>query len=336
MNFTMRLFQHREIWYVEMDGGKRRSLKTRDKAEARRIFAQIKKEWLAGKLSYLTGQCQKTLGEFADEYLKWAEPIHPRSTFRANRLAINKLIYHAGRNIHLDRITRKHMDVMVSAGKLKGLSTASLNNYLRHSRSVLNKAVEWGYIQSNPLKDAKEIRLEPRPPEFMDKKDIPRFLASIKDVDLRRIVVAYLATGRRRSELLNLTWEDVDEENGRYRIVGKGSRTQWHPINGMLQAVFDSIDGERCSRVFDRWAHPDTLSHLVKRSLFQAGIGHLHLHHLRHTFASMKAMEGKTIQEIQALLGHKDIKATMIYSHLSDEHIRKVSEVNFGPVNLSD
>jgi hypothetical protein len=125
MIFAMRLFQWREIWYVEMDGGKRRSLRTRDKAEARRIFAQIKKEWLAGKLSHLTGQCTKTLGEFADEYLKWAEPVQPRSTFRANRLALAKLSHCAGNRILLDRISRRHLDSMVSDGKREGLSTAA-------------------------------------------------------------------------------------------------------------------------------------------------------------------------------------------------------------------
>ena len=333
MLFAMRLYDQRGIYYVEFDGGRRRSLKTRDKAEAKRIFAQIKKEWLAGKLAHLTGQCQKTLGEFSDEYLKWAEPVQPRSTFRANRLALDKLRHYAGDSCALDRISRKHIDQMLSDGRRAKLSVASLNNYTRHARAVFNKAVEWGYIQFNPLKDAKEQRLPSRPPEFLSLKDAQALIASIKDIDLRRIVVAYLATGRRRSELINLRWEDVDLENGRYRIIGKGNRTQWHPINGMFSAVLSSI-GRGNERVFARWKHPDTLSHYVKRCLLESGYGNLHLHHLRHTFASLKAMEGATIQEIQALLGHKDIKATMIYSHLSDEHIRKVAEVNLGPVDL--
>lgn len=64
----------------------------------------------------------------------------------------------------------------------------------------------------------------------------------------------------------------------------------------------------------------------VDRESIDEWFGNLHLPHLRHTFASLKAMEGATIQEIQALLGHKDIKVTMIYSHLSDDHIRKVAE----------
>lgn len=200
-------------------------------------------------------------------------------------------------------------------------------------RSALKKAVEWGFIQFNPLSTAKEIRLPPKPPEFLTQREANQFIASIKDVDLRRIVVAYLATGRRRSELLNLKWEDVDLEHGRYRITGKGNRTQWHPINGMFRAVLGST-GKKCERVFERWKHPDTLSHYIKRVLVSSGFGHLHLHHLRHTFASMKAMEGRSILEIKELLGHKDIKATMIYSHLSEQHLREIAEVNLGPVDL--
>lgn len=336
MHFTMRLFQQRGIYYVEVERGKRRSLQTKDKAEAKRLFAQIRKEWLSGKLSHLTGQCQKTLGEFADEYLKWAEPIQPRSTYRANRLALAKLERYAGKTSPLDRIGHKHIDQMVSEGRKKALSVASLNNYIRHARTVLNKAVEWGYIQHNPLRGVKEIRLPEKPPAFIEPKEIGRFLASIQDIDLRRIVTAYLATGRRRSELLNLKWEDVDLEQGIYRILAKGGRTQWHPINGMFRAVITSSCDANSprERIFNRWRHPDTLSHYIKKALREAGFGHLHLHHLRHTFASMKLMDGLTLPEVGKLLGHKDLKATQIYAHISDEHAKRIAEVNFGPVDL--
>jgi integrase len=207
MNFTTRLFQHRGIWHVEVNG-KRRSLQTRDKAEAKLEYAKIRKQWLAGKLSQLTKECQKTLKEYRDEFVQWAEQVQPRSTFRANRLALDKLMHFAGERMALDRISLKHLDQMIADSRKKGLSTASINVYIRHARSALNKAKEWGYVQQHPLAGAKELPAQRRPPAFLDRAAASRFIASIKDVDLRRLVVAYLATGRRRSELASLEWKD--------------------------------------------------------------------------------------------------------------------------------
>jgi integrase len=62
-------------------------------------------------------------------------------------------------------------------------------------------------------------------------------------------------------------------------------------------------------------------------SLARAGIEDFRFHDLRHTFASHMVMRGATIKDVQELLGHKDIKMTIRYAHLSKEHKKK-------PVNL--
>lgn len=308
---AIRLFQHRGMWYVEISG-KRRSLKTLDKAEAKRLFNQIRKEWLAGKLAHLTGSCRRTMGEYYDEFLKWAEQVQPRATYRANRLALDKLIQFTGRNLALDRVSRKHLDDMTAKGLSEGLSVNSINNYIRHARAAMNKAVQWGYVQRNPLSSAKELSAERKPPNFLDRAGVARFLASIKDLDLRRMVVAYLSTGRRRSELLRLRWEDVDLEGGRYLVrAPKNHLSKWYPINSMFRAVLLAME-QQDGRVFSRFSHPDTISHYVKRALSTAGYGHLRLHDMRHTFASLQVMQGRDMRTVQELLGHTELKTTQI------------------------
>lgn len=272
--------------------------------------------------------------------MKWSEAEQPRSTFRANRLALDKLRFYAGDSCQIDRISLKHVDQMAADARLKGLSAASTNNYIRHMRCSLNKAVEWGFLKENPLREAKERRTEKKPPSFMSKEDVGRFLASIEDIDLRRLATAYLCTGRRRSELLNLTWEGVDLERGRYLVKrSKNHLSRWYPLNQMFRAVLLSIDRkERRSgqdrRIFDRWSHGDTLSHLVKKALSRSGMEHMRLHDLRHSFASIQVMQGRTLKEVQELLGHTQMATTMIYAHLSDEHLSGAAEIEFGPVDL--
>ena len=75
---------------------------------------------------------------------------------------------------------------------------------------------------------------------------------------------------------------------------------------------------------------------ILKELLVESGFGHMHLHHLRHTFASLKVMEGKSLFEVGQLLGHTSLTATQIYSHLTDDHLRDIAEINLGPIDLGD
>jgi len=65
-----------------------------------------------------------------------------------------------------------------------------------------------------------------------------------------------------------------------------------------------------------------TFSRMVKR----AGIADFRFHDLRHSFASYQAMSGISPRGLQALLGHKDQRMTMRYSHLSDGFLREAVE----------
>jgi site-specific recombinase XerD len=337
MRINVRLFcRKNDQWYVEYDTGKRQSLKTKDASVARQLYRKIERAYLKGRVAHILGECTMTAGKFRDEFVKLREPVEPRSTFRANRLALDKLIGQCGEGCLLNRITAKHVDQMIAHHMSKGVKPTSINCYIRHAKAVMGKAVEWGYIPSNPLKDVAEIKAHKTLPAFLSKSDLARFLASIEDVDLRRLVTAYIATGRRRSELLGLEWRDVNLEKRRYRVRrSKSHLERVYSINSMFLAVLNAIgQGSPESHVFDRWAHPDTVSHLVKKALKDFGYGQAHLHSLRHTYASLKAEEGVTMKQLQELLGHQDIKATMIYAHLTEDHLADIGEVNIGPVDL--
>ena len=325
-------------YYVRYDDGKRVSLKTRDKTKAQRAYKAIQREAFAGRIADITGICTVTLGAFQREYLEWAETaIDSKSTFRANRLALSKLVDMAGKSIKLDRLGQKHIDLMIAECRKNRNKTDSINNYIRHARIVIKKAVEWKYIKNSPFADVKELPRKKRLPKFIKKAELSGLLSKIKDKDLRRMVTAYIATGRRRSELVGLRWENVSLEDGRYTVKTETTKSKLersYKINRLFLSVLLSIGPKEGGYVFERWRHPDTVSHRVKEALIKGGYGNLSLHSLRHTFASMKAAEGRTLLEIQQLLGHSDIKATMIYSHLTDEHVDDIGEVNIGPVDL--
>ncbi|GAB6036193.1 site-specific integrase [Fundidesulfovibrio butyratiphilus] len=339
MNLGMRLWQKPSgVFYIEFERGKHRSLKTKNESEAKRAFALFKKEALAGRLAEITGQCAKTLGEFYDEFTAWGESAQERSTFRANRLALEKLIHHAGRSCKLDRISPRHVDLMRADAKKSGLRPASISCYVRHSRAALNKAVEWGYIKANPLAKAKEEPREKRPPVFIHPKDVLRFLGKISDVDRRRLLTAYIYTGRRRTELLGLRWENVNMEAEEYLIEkSKAHLHKWYSMHPMFKAVLQSIGPKKGGRVFDRWDHPDTISDIAKEELRAAGYPDLSLHKLRHTFAVLLKEGGIDDATIGDLLGHTDRRAVEIYAHVTGTRQQAALKViRGGPIDLED
>lgn len=342
MKLSMRMFERYKngvllSFYVETDDGRRRSLKTRDKNKARQMYRQIEREYFKNRVARITGECTITIDQFRAEFMEWSKTVQKPNTSRANRLALDKLAGIAGPSTKLDMISQRHIDALIADETKKGNSAGAINNYIRHAKAVMNKAVEWQHLTKSPLAGVKEIKKKTRPPQFIPKEDIAAFLNSIKDTDLRLMATAYLVTGRRRSELVFLKWENIHLESGRYTVeISKSDRVISYQINSMFRAILLAIGPKETGFVFERFRHPDTVSHNIKDELVKFGYGSLTLHSLRHSYATMKAEEGLSLREIQGLLGHADIKATQVYAHLTEKHVDSLAEVNIGLVNLSN
>ncbi|SOB60595.1 putative Integrase family protein [Pseudodesulfovibrio profundus] len=328
-------------YFIRIDG-KRHSLKryvgrtVTDKREAERVFKEIKKQYLAGKLVELKGETSKTFGEFKDEYLEWARETKTHSSYDEDRVAFKKFSQMIGDSTRIDRVTLKHVDLFVAQCLKSGNKATTINKNIRHLRAAMGKVKEWGYMRQNPIASAKEIPTEKKPPTYIDGNRISKFLAGISDIDLRRMTAAYISTGRRRNELLNLDWSDVDLQRGEYLVrKAKGHLTRWYPINAAFRAVLESIGPQNNGWVFHRWRSPHTISRYTKRELRAAGLGHLKLHSLRHTFATQFIEKGGNLRVLQDLMGHTDYTTTEIYAHVADSHLKEEADrVKLGPIDL--
>jgi integrase len=336
----MRLFRRSDTgtWAIEFARGKVVSLRAfykatvRDEKTAKKVFAAVRAEYLAGRLLQLKGETTTTLGEFASEYEEWGATERHKGSFGSDKLALDALRAVAGDSCRLDRLGLKHLDAMIAACRRAGNTPATINIRIRHLRALFRKAVEWEMVKSNPFAKAREVATERRPPCYIDTAaGISSFLAGIVDVDLRRLVSAYLATGRRRMELVNLEWPDVDLEGGRYLVRhAKGHLTRWYPISATLGAILRACGPQEAGHVFPRWRSPHTISRIVKAELRKAGLGHLRLHDLRHTFASEFIRQSGNIRVLQDLLGHTQASTTQIYTHVADSHLKaEIGRVSF-------
>lgn len=306
-----------DFWYVEIRG-KRRSLKTDNKEEAERIIAEIKAKDTLARIE-LAPKKGMPLFRFKKKYLDWSEGIHTEGTTEINENSLRKLEDHVSQERDIIDITQEDADTMISNLSKKGNSPTYCNIILRHCRSAFQKAVEWGYIDSNPFSKVKPLAVEKRPPEWIESDEITPFLKTIKDQDFKLLIAAYLFTGRRRVELLRLTWKDVDFERGRYYIQGKSHLSRWFPISESFRNILEYMPRNGDGRIWHRWNSERYITHKAKKALRAAGFGHLHLHHLRHSFATNYLDAGGEIAVLQDLLGHTDIKCTLIYGKITSK-----------------
>ena len=327
------------IWYCEVDR-QRVSLKTKDKGEALSRFAEIRKRYLeklAGTPLHVDNLI--TIGEFAAEYTAWAEgAIKSKKTFKANLLALKKIISVTGRSLLLSEVRARHIDMLIA--RHRNCKSVSINNYIRHARVVMNKAVDWEYIPANPFEKIKLLRESKEPPRFIPPSEVIDFLQGIDDVDERRLLTAYIFSGCRRSELMGLKWEHIHIDTNEYYIsstTSKSNVSRWYPMHPMFKSVLLAVGPKRSGRVFNRWSHPDTITHIAKKALEQGGYPNLSLHKLRHTFATLLKEGGVDLDTIGSLLGHSDRSATEIYAHITDNRQRAaLSAIPCGKVALEN
>jgi integrase len=106
------------------------------------------------------------------------------------------------------------------------------------------------------------------------------------------------------------------------RTLPKGGEPRTLPMSNRLVAALQGLDLTRPDVINRNSAHgqgqctPDAIANLIKRAARHAGLGHVHAHLLRHTFATRLLSCGVDVRTVQHLMGHHDIKTTQTYLHL--------------------
>lgn len=215
-----------------------------------------------------------------------------------------------------------------------GVRPATVNKEVGLLRHMLNMAVRWGYLGENPIE-----KIESLPEEnddvwqYLTKEEFERVYEAINPT-YRDLLVFLVYTGLRVGEALRLRWRDVDLRKGVLLLRGtrtKGRKTFGIPLHRLALEVLlrrrEALNGNyrREGRIFRH--SEDWFRRAFKKALEAAGLPEsFRVHDLRHTFASWLAMAGVPVQEIQMLLGHRQITTTMRYAHLNPEILRGALE----------
>jgi len=183
----------------------------------------------------------------------------------------------------------------------------------------------------------KKIVLSPHEVENL-KFDKPKIDVPAKDIinklstlDLSKrdstILYCFLATGLRVSELQKLKIEDIDFENKKITIRGKGGKLRLVFLTDqVVQIIKDYIDNSKEGFLFVGHKNlPITVMTIYRiiKSIGEQINQKLYPHMLRHIFATNMLQNGAPIQAVQHLLGHSSIQTTEMYSHISNESLQE-------------
>lgn len=246
------------------------------------------------------------------------------------------------------------------------LAPSTIHSYHRTISSILERAVKWKCIPSNPAERAELPSLAGHKARYLDEPDARRMLHLLQEepIKWRTPIIFDLLSGLRRAELLGLRWQDVDLDDGVVHIVqtsnyvsGKGvyvstpktvgsdrylrvSRTAiltlleyktWQ--DEMREAVGDAWESPpEDDRIFTnevgRPMFPTSLTQWMRKFIKRTGLPSSSVHSLRHTYASLLIADGMPLVVVSGNLGHAQVSTTNdIYSHVISSAEAKAAQV---------
>jgi integrase len=207
------------------------------------------------------------------------------------------------------------------------LAASTCNHYLKLIHRVLQICLDWELVEKNVASRIPHYKEENMIENYLNDEELKRFVNVLRTDDNRNvcnILLLLLNTGCRVNEILSLSWSDCDLENRVIRITAQNSKSRKMrsiPLNSgaldiLRKQALITQDLGYCFINFQTGKRYVTVSKVFERIKKLAGVN-LRLHDMRHNFASMLINDGRTLFEVQPILGHSNPKVTQRYAHLT-------------------
>lgn len=262
------------------------------------------------------------------------------------RLAQGTIDAYLGDLRQLDRLLRgadvadtgvDHLRAIMRRLSQDGMKVSTIQRKFRGYSSFWRWLVLEKLVNENPVERVKLPRSEKKIAHWLTEPELERLINTPVERRLRRLeerdalafkVLAWL--GLRRSELLNLSVADVRFADGVVIVRNtKTRRDRLLPIPLPIRSELKAFIGDRITGyVFTSWTGKKwglkDFNRAFRQHVIRCGLDPdlVHPHTLRHTFATQLRMRGVDIQVVSELLGHADIKSTMVYSHVGPSSLR--------------
>jgi len=225
------------------------------------------------------------------------------------------------------RVTFAMIEGFVATLRERKLSVSSINTKLRYLRLSFNKAIKRGYMAKNPLDgwiwDKPNIK-EPRTVSHAEEVALLKTAKLLYGHQYRTFVVAALATGARRGELLKLSWHDVDFKGESVLFtMTKGKKDRRVPVEKPLLRDLRKLQAKTLQQGGPFVGLSDNIHFKWKRIRKEADCADVKIHDLRRTYCSRLIRAGVPLKTVQRLSGHASLETLLTYyNEVSEDDLR--------------
>lgn len=346
--------QSEKTWIAEitLPDGRRKKKRSKDK--------QIVRDWLlefrqSVKENRSLPDDRMTFGQLVSRYLSDVakHTLKPKTYFIYEYLLFDHAVPEIGR-LKLVNLKPYHLQSLYSKKLEDGFSKKTVHHLHATIRRVLNEAVKWGVLYSNPCSQVTPPRADKTPPNVWTIDEAQRFLSAVSGHRWHAIYLIALTTGARRGEILGMEWQNINwskgsisilrtvsELNGQI-IISEPKTAKSRRVVTLPKVVLDALKPNQkpSGLIFQTGkgtpiAPRNLVRHFHKVS-DELGLPHIRFHDLRHTSATILLSKNVHPKKVQELLGHSSIVLTLdTYSHvipsMHSETAEKMDEI-FNPI----
>ena len=247
--------------------------------------------------------------------------------------------YLESNNLDFDTICSAQLkQYLIDNAQERKLSAGTNSRVITALRLFFNFLNRQKIRDDNPTELLKDVRHPKHLPDTEDYNNIEAFLSVIDTSDpigLRDMAIFELiySCGLRVSECCNLLLTDYYPKEARIKVTGKGDKQRILPVGDIAREKLDSyIQNARITLLGKKKSKSVFISakgtQITRQEVWNrlklysslSGVK-LHVHTLRHSFASQMLRNGADLRSVQELLGHSDIRTTEIYTHVNTDDL---------------
>jgi len=278
------------------------------------------------------------IDQFIDYYwLSTGASKNTLAAYRSDLKIFNKWL--AGKSFI--SVNSKHIQDYFSDRQKNNISSSSQARILTCLHSFYQYLLANQLIKKDPTEQLSQPKLEKKLPVFLNIQEVEKLLEAPSSSSLfgqrdRAMLELLYSCGLRVSELINLSYHNINLKEEFIRIHGKGNKERVLPMgeiaidyltkyetnarpmllkNGQSESYFLSNRGSAMSR--------QNFFYIIKAYANQVGIDKpLSPHSLRHAFATHLVQKGADLRSVQLMLGHSDISSTQLYTHIQNAQLK--------------
>ncbi|MBQ9072773.1 MAG: site-specific tyrosine recombinase XerD [Bacilli bacterium] len=282
------------------------------------------------------------LSELIEEFLRYLliDKGYSNNTIESYKRDLEKFL-EFNKDINVNDISNEDLKKYIKYLNSNGLNEKSISRNISSLKSFYKFLLQSKITKDNPSDALFLPKIKKSLPNILTEDEVIKLL----DIELtdnfsyrnKAMLELMYATGLRVSELINLRLQDIDLSQDVIRTFGKGSKERVIPIGDYAKEYLEKyiyeyrgsmLKREVCEYLFLN-NHGKKMTRqgffkIIKKIAKEKGINkELSPHTLRHSFASHLLKYGADLRTIQELLGHSDISTTQIYTHITNEELKK-------------